>query len=355
MINYLNELGLESNNIALTGENADITAELAGLESISDLAVSLIDGDMIEQESSINYNKVGLVDIIAGQEGVDAVELLTQLEFEDDFVGVESLKEAGARTWYRVKAAAQGLARAIVAFFKKIVTMGGMTDKAANKLMAKYEKVKDRWNDNISKVRFDSKKKYSTWCHNVGDGATITAAMKTIVDGIAATAETVEGGDIKSFLGKLNDQKKTELMEVLLKKDDAYKKETSKTDKELDKNATKRYTVKDHSWEEYKTAVKNALDQVGVIAKYFEDLEIFAKAKEGIRNAESILKELGSLKADEVAEACGNVEIQKVTDYASATIKALTIIPKEFAKTVKVNLTLADKTFTEVEKLLSNN
>lgn len=353
MMNYLNELGLESTNIALSGDNSDITRELAGLESIADLAIGLIAGDIDEQMESINYNKVGLVDIVAGQEGVDAVALLTQLDFDDEFVGVESLKEAGARTWYRVKAAAQGLARAVVAFFKKIITMGGMTDKAANKLMAKYEKVKDRWNDNISKVRFDSKKKYSTWCHNIESKD--TSELKAIVDAIEAVCDTVESGDVKTFLGKLNGEAKKELLDIHRTKDSDIKKSSDKVNKDMDRATAQLYKTKEHSWDAYKSAVKNALDQVGVVAEFFENLEVFAKAKDGIKNAEAILKELGSLKADEVAEVCGTVSIQRATDYASATIKMLTIVPKELAKAVKFSLTVSDKVFTEVEKLLSNN
>lgn len=350
-MNFLQEIGLESTSLNTNLAGDEITAELAGLESLTDLATSLIQGDIENSIEAINYNKVALVDNIAGIEGVNVIELLNQMEFDE--IGMESLKESGARAYYRVKAIAQQFLKSVITFFKKLVSMGGMTDKAANALMAKYEKVRTRYDENIGKVKMSSTNKVSTWITN-HDPNTGKIPLKGITEPILETAKLVESGDLKKFLGSLNVQNAPALLRINKASDKTIKKADESLDKEFKKNAEKLYKVKDVAWLDFKSSVGAALNTVKDIATELEDFDVFAKAKEGITDANAILKELGSLKQEDIAETLGKVSPQNASNLATGVIKTLTELPKTLAKTIKFYLTFADKTFTEVEKLLSN-
>lgn len=353
MMNFLQEIGLESTSLNTNLAGDEITAELAGLESLTDLATSLIQGDIENSIEAINYNKVSLVDNIAGVEGVNVIDLLNQMEFDE--IGMESLKEAGARAYYRVKAIAQQFIKSVITFFKKLVSMGGVTDKAANALMAKYEKVKDRYDENIGKVKLNSTKKVSTWVTN-HDATTTDTAISDLSSPVLEIVKLVESGDLKKFLVNLKGEVKVKasLLMASRAKDKDIKKLNETFDKEFKKNADKLYKNKEVTWSDFKGSVAGALNTVKKIATELEDFEVFAKAKEGIADANAILKELGSLKQEDLAETLGSVSPQRASEYASGVIKSLTELPKALATTIKFYLTFADKTFTEVEKLLSN-
>ncbi|MGL5766504.1 MAG: hypothetical protein ACRCX8_12780 [Sarcina sp.] len=351
MMDFLKKIGLESDTVIKPGTGDEITVGLESIEQLTDLAITLLDAGLEANEDSVIFNKVSLVDNLAGLEGADVDVMLSAMELLEP--GMESLKEAGARTWYRIKAAFKALLSGAIAFFKKLMTLGGMTDKILTKLAAKVEKVKERWNNNANKVSGVSGKKYSTWTQNVTKDK-LTGELTTIKTEIEAVISLVSSGDLAGFVGK----SKTELDKLA----EAYKK-TSKEDKASKESLNKSlealtkdlYKTAEFDFSTFKGHVKGALDVVESVAKELENIEVFAKIKEGVKNAEAILKELNGLKADEIATALGKLEVQEVTEAASGAIKVLSARPKDLARYYKVVLTVADKTFTEVEKVLSNN
>lgn len=351
MIDFLKNIGLESDTVIKPGIGDEIAVGLESIEQLTDLAITLLDAGLEANVDSVIYNKVSLVDNIAGLEGADVSAMLAAMELLEP--GMESLKEAGARTWYRIKAAFKALLSGAITFFKKLLTLGGMTDKILTKLAAKVEKVKERWNNNANKIVGVTGKKYSTWTQNVTKKK-LTEELDTIKEEIEAVVALVASGDLAGFVGKT----KTDLDKLA----EAYKK-TSKEEKaskealnkSLDALTKDLYKTAEFEFSTYKGHVKGALDVVESVAKDLENTEVFAKIKEGVKNAEAILKELNGLKADEIATALGDLDVQEANEAASGAIKVLSARPKDLARYYKVVLTVADKTFTEVEKVLSNN
>ncbi|MGL5718535.1 MAG: hypothetical protein ACRCX2_36360 [Paraclostridium sp.] len=369
MLDIIKTIGLESQAVGSVG--SEFEQDMVALESFVDLESTLNVSALETAMESIGYTQLAIAEA-AGTEG----EVFNRLS-ELGFVGTEAVVDVASRQWYKLKTVVKAFINTIINFFKKMLSLGNVTDKAMKAVKKKAESYEKRWGKESGYVKLDNDTDYKTAAKNLlipfaavdvllgaPSGATVSGTDKTPVSlkEIFALINSVKSTTIKDFVTWVgaNASDNGKIKKVVTEYDKADRTEGLSNFKETCADKLKDGSeVEELKASAYKTAVKTLLDTIKSTATSIESSKLSKDFDKSIKVFEKLRNDLNKIKEDEkdtvfgTAAGGGQDKWEEMSKFLSMTITLLTDAPKMYSVAIKTVISAANKGFTEVERCLS--